>query len=230
MRSSGRGTKSSRSLPLGTQSWWWREGGFRRWRVRSHQPGIPHGRRAVRHPRRGATRRRTERWRRWRHRRRSGRPCECAYAYNVPRSPGLAPIGHGRSAEVATLKLVRRQTSSGRQVVDLSALGPPQVKTFVGQEVRAVAVVRLCLQGVDPGDNSTVFGRNRFPSCSPARWWSGRDRKTGRDSLKSDRFRGSFHWGRLSAQVGAGTPDGEPPPRAAPKVCFEVLALERPRP
>jgi hypothetical protein len=31
-------------------------------------------------------------------------PCECAYAYHVPRSPGLAPIGHGRLAEVATLQ------------------------------------------------------------------------------------------------------------------------------
>jgi hypothetical protein len=51
-----------------------------------------------------------------------------------------------------------------------------------------------CLQDVDPGDNSTVFGRNRFPSCSPAQCWSGRDREAGRDSLKSDRFRGSFHW------------------------------------
>jgi hypothetical protein len=41
-----------------------------------------------------------------------------------------------------------------------------------------------CLQDVDPGDNSTVFGRNRLPSCSPARWWRGRDRGTGRGSLK----------------------------------------------
>ena len=51
-----------------------------------------------------------------------------------------------------------------------------------------------CLQGVDPGDDSTVFGQTRFPSCSPVRWRSGRDRGTSRDSLKSDHFRGSFHW------------------------------------
>ena len=62
-----------------------------------------------------------------------------------------------------------------------------------------------CLHGVDPGDNSTVFGRNRFPSCSPARWWSRRDRGTSRDSLKSDHFRG---FGPLG---GAGTPDGNRP-------------------
>lgn len=33
---------------------------------------------------------------------RAGR-CDCTHAYHVPRSPGLAPIGHPRGAEVSTL-------------------------------------------------------------------------------------------------------------------------------
>jgi hypothetical protein len=53
-----------------------------------------------------------------------------------------------------------------------------------------VAAVGLHVSGMsDPGDNSTVFGRNRFPSRSPARWWSGRDRGTGRDSLTASEVR-----------------------------------------
>jgi hypothetical protein len=58
-----------------------------------------------------------------------------------------------------------------------------------------------CLREVDPGDNSTVFGRNRFPSCSPA-WDSRRnDRDPGtiRDSLESDRFGGPPHCERPPA-------------------------------
>jgi hypothetical protein len=31
-------------------------------------------------------------------------PCDCIHAYRVPRSPGLATVGHARAAAVATLQ------------------------------------------------------------------------------------------------------------------------------
>jgi hypothetical protein len=96
---------------------------------------------------------------------------------------------------MTTSDLSFAKTPSDGQVVDRSALTMPRS----GRSGRRSP----CLHGVDPGDNSTVFRRRRFPSCSPARWWSGRDRGTGRDSLESDRFRRSSHCERLLGQLGA---------------------------
>ena len=70
-----------------------------------------------------------------------------------------------------------------------------------------------CLHGVDPGDNSTVFGRSRFRSCSPARGsrGSGSDRGTRRASLESDAS-GVGHCERLPGQLGAAPPAVTVPP------------------
>jgi hypothetical protein len=122
----------------------------------------------------------------------------------VPSCPALTGGSYvpGRNRDqprptCAFLDLSFAKTPSGGQVVDRSALIMPRS----GRSGRRSP----CLHGVDTGDNSTVFGRNRFPSCSPARWWSGRDRGTSRDSLKSDHFR------RFVPLGGAGTPDGYRP-------------------
>jgi hypothetical protein len=40
---------------------------------------------------------------------RSGR-CDCEHAYHAPRTPGLAPVGHARGSEVATLQDVETPT------------------------------------------------------------------------------------------------------------------------
>ena len=77
-------------------------------------------------------------------------------------------------------KLSFAKTPTGGQVVDRSALIRPRSNRSGRRSP--------CLHGVDPRDNSTVLGRSRFPSCSPAKGsrGSGSDRGTCRASLESD--------------------------------------------